>query len=39
MMMEGAGFGVVDLGINCAVEKYLDALESTNPTSSACPRC
>ncbi|UWQ20907.1 B12-binding domain-containing protein [Jannaschia sp. W003] len=28
MMMEGAGFEVVDLGINNAVEKYLDALES-----------
>jgi 5-methyltetrahydrofolate--homocysteine methyltransferase len=27
MMMEGAGFEVVDLGINNAVEKYLDALE------------
>ncbi|GGE24480.1 5-methyltetrahydrofolate--homocysteine methyltransferase [Primorskyibacter flagellatus] len=28
MMMEGAGFEVVDLGINNAVEKYLDALET-----------
>jgi 5-methyltetrahydrofolate--homocysteine methyltransferase len=28
MMMEGAGFEVVDLGINNAVEKYLDALKS-----------
>jgi len=27
MMMEGAGFEVVDLGINNAVESYLDALE------------
>ena len=27
MMMEGAGFEVVDLGINNAVEKYLEALE------------
>ncbi len=27
MMMEGAGFEVVDLGINNAVEKYIDALE------------
>ncbi len=26
MMMEGAGFEVVDLGINNSVEKYLDAL-------------
>jgi len=27
MMMEGAGFEVVDLGINNAVDKYLDALK------------
>jgi 5-methyltetrahydrofolate--homocysteine methyltransferase len=27
-MMEGAGFEVVDLGINNAVDKYLDALIS-----------
>src|SRR4051794_7750634 len=27
MMMEGAGFEVVDLGINNAAEKYLEALE------------
>ncbi|MCB1345849.1 MAG: cobalamin-dependent protein, partial [Rhodobacteraceae bacterium] len=27
-MMEGAGFEVVDLGINNPVEKYLDALEA-----------
>ncbi|HHH89046.1 MAG TPA: cobalamin-binding protein, partial [Aliiroseovarius sp.] len=27
MMMEGAGFEVVDLGINNPVEDYLDALE------------
>jgi methylmalonyl-CoA mutase cobalamin-binding domain/chain len=31
MMMEGAGFEVIDLGINCAVEKYLDALEQHKP--------
>jgi methylmalonyl-CoA mutase cobalamin-binding domain/chain len=31
MMMEGAGFEVVDLGINNAVEKYLEALESEAP--------
>ena len=31
MMLEGAGFEVVDLGINCAVEKYLDALEQHKP--------
>jgi methylmalonyl-CoA mutase cobalamin-binding domain/chain len=31
MMMEGAGFEVIDLGINNAVEKYLDALEREQP--------
>jgi len=28
MMMEGAGFEVVDLGINNAVEKYLEAIQA-----------
>ncbi|NPD13639.1 cobalamin-binding protein [Xinfangfangia sp. D13-10-4-6] len=31
MMMEGAGFEVVDLGINNSVEKYLEALDSETP--------
>ncbi|MEL6280364.1 MAG: B12-binding domain-containing protein [Pseudomonadota bacterium] len=31
MMMEGAGFEVVDLGINNPVENYLDALEKESP--------
>ncbi len=31
MMMEGAGFEVVDLGINNAVEAYLEALEQEQP--------
>ena len=31
MMMEGAGFEVVDLGINNAVDKYLAALEAERP--------
>ena len=31
MMMEGAGFEVVDLGINNAVERYLDALSAEQP--------
>jgi 5-methyltetrahydrofolate--homocysteine methyltransferase len=31
MMMEGAGFEVVDLGINNAVDRYLDALETEKP--------
>ncbi|MHA6324089.1 corrinoid protein [Roseivivax sp. CAU 1753] len=31
MMMEGAGFEVVDLGINNAVESYLEAIEKEQP--------
>ncbi len=31
MMMEGAGFEVVDLGINNPVENYMEALESEGP--------
>ena len=31
MMMEGAGFEVIDLGINNPVEKYLEALEVHKP--------
>jgi 5-methyltetrahydrofolate--homocysteine methyltransferase len=31
MMMEGAGFEVVDLGINNSVDKYLDAIEAEQP--------
>jgi methylmalonyl-CoA mutase cobalamin-binding domain/chain len=31
MMMEGAGFEVLDLGINNSVEKYLAALETEKP--------
>ncbi len=31
MMMEGAGFEVVDLGINNPVENYLEALETEEP--------
>jgi 5-methyltetrahydrofolate--homocysteine methyltransferase len=31
MMMEGAGFEVVDIGINNAVEAYLEALENEQP--------
>jgi methylmalonyl-CoA mutase cobalamin-binding domain/chain len=31
MMMEGAGFEVIDLGVNNAVEKYLDAIEKHQP--------
>jgi methylmalonyl-CoA mutase cobalamin-binding domain/chain len=31
MMLEGAGFEVIDLGINNLVDKYLDALEKHKP--------
>jgi len=31
MMMEGAGFEVIDIGINNPVEKYLEALEEHEP--------
>ena len=31
MMLEGAGFEVIDIGINNPVEKYLDALEQHKP--------
>ena len=31
MMMEGAGFEVVDLGINNSVETYLEAMETEGP--------
>ena len=31
MMMEGAGFEVIDLGINNAVEGYIEALETEKP--------
>jgi len=31
MMMEGAGFEVVDIGINNAVEAYLEALDAEKP--------
>ena len=31
MMLEGAGFEVVDLGINNPVENYLEAIESEQP--------
>ncbi|CAD0185513.1 Methionine synthase [Ruegeria sp. THAF57] len=31
MMMEGAGFDVVDIGINNPVENYLEALETEKP--------
>ena len=30
MMMEGAGFEVIDLGINIEADTYIDALEETN---------
>ncbi len=32
MMMEGAGFEIIDLGINCDADKYINALEVHNAT-------
>jgi corrinoid protein of di/trimethylamine methyltransferase len=31
MMLEGAGFEVIDLGVNIAVEEYIEAIEKHNP--------
>src|SRR4029079_1284702 len=31
MMMEGAGFDVIDLGINCDADKYIAAIEEHQP--------
>ena len=40
MMMEGAGFEVIDLGINNARREISRTRSrSTSPTSSACRRC
>ncbi len=39
MMMEGAGFDVIDLGINNPVENYLKRWSGKSPIFSACPRC
>ena len=38
MMMEGAGFEVVDLGINTDADAYIEALGKSSPTSWACRR-
>ena len=35
IMFEGAGFQVIDLGVQVAPEKFVDAVASTSPTSSA----
>jgi methanogenic corrinoid protein MtbC1 len=39
MMMEGAGFEVIDLGINNRSRSTWPRSRSTSPTSSACRRC
>ena len=31
-MMEGAGFEIIDLGINCEADKFIDALEQHEAT-------
>ena len=37
MMLEGAGFEVIDLGINTPVEQYLEALEEHQPRGQGSP--
>ena len=40
MMLEGAGFEVIDLGINTDVEKFIAALERAQAGHPrACRRC
>jgi 5-methyltetrahydrofolate--homocysteine methyltransferase len=39
MMMEGAGFDVVDLGINNRSRTISRRSSANSPTSSACRRC
>jgi methanogenic corrinoid protein MtbC1 len=39
MMMEGAGFEVLDLGINNSVENTSRRWRLESPISSACRRC
>ena len=39
MMLEGAGFGVTDLGITIRSRSTWRPSRSTSPTSSACRRC
>jgi 5-methyltetrahydrofolate--homocysteine methyltransferase len=39
MMLRGAGFRVIDLGVNASAEKFLDAIAEHQPRSSACRRC
>jgi methanogenic corrinoid protein MtbC1 len=39
MMMEGAGFEVINIGINNPVENYLEASKSISRTFSACRPC
>jgi methanogenic corrinoid protein MtbC1 len=38
IMLEGAGFEVIDLGVQVAPEKFIARSRSTSPTSSASPR-
>jgi methanogenic corrinoid protein MtbC1 len=39
MMLEGAGFEVIDLGINTDADEFLAALDEHKRTSSGCRRC
>jgi 5-methyltetrahydrofolate--homocysteine methyltransferase len=38
IMLEGAGFNVIDLGVQVAPEKFVEAIDEHKPTSSASPR-
>ena len=38
IMLEGAGFEVIDLGVQVAPEKFVAAIEEHSPTSSASRR-
>jgi len=39
MMLEGAGFEIVDLGTDVSPEKFVNAVVEHKPRPSPCPRC
>jgi 5-methyltetrahydrofolate--homocysteine methyltransferase len=39
MMLEGAGFAVVDAGVDVAPEKFVELAKRTMPKLWGCPRC
>ena len=38
-MMESGGLTVVNLGVDVAPEKFIEAMKSTNPRSWPCQPC